>query len=324
MPARLVIKWKSGERQIDCEDLVTIGRSERNELTLKGGTVSRSHALLRRLGDGKFYVMDMGSVNGTFLNDRRVLVPCELKDADRIRIGEYMLTFHFLEDAAPGTGGDAETDDSEATMADEGMLLRDVTTVVVDIRNYTAMSESIPVSLLARLLRDWFKTANELVERHGGVVDKFIGDAVMAVWMATGGQSTDVSVQAALKAAYEMHLAAEIVNRELPELPYPFEIGVGVNTGKVVMSNVGGSSTRDYTAVGDSVNLAFRFETATKQLKTDVVIGLNSFKFIPNAAEEGALQPVKVKGKGKPVMVHALTFDELARVVGAKQAPNQA
>ena len=118
-------------------------------------------------------------------------------------------------------------------------------------------------------------------------------------------------VTAALRTAHDMNLASLAVSKDFPELKDPLRIGIGITTGEAALGNVGTGTVRDYTALGDSVNLAFRLESASKELKTDILLDLDSYKHLPKELWKDSLQSIMVKGKEKPLTVCAVTFDEL-------------
>lgn len=311
MSATVQITVEGNEVEYECDQILTIGRSKANDITLSDPKVSRNHAIVRRLGDGNYYVMDMGSANGTVVNNKRVLVPCALSNFDLIKIGNHQLTFHQEEVA------EAEADDEDEfthpTMFTVGGAIHHVTTLVTDIRGYTPMSEKIGADFLAQILSRWCRVASEIVGNNGGVVDKFIGDAIMVRW-ADDGQIDVSPVVAALYTAHQLNIEAGVIDTEFPDLPNEFKIGVGINTGQAVLGNVGGSN-KDYTALGDSVNLAFRFEKASKELGKDVVLGPKSYEQLPNDICESHIVPVQVKGKEKPINVCAFSYAELAEIL---------
>ena len=204
-------------------------------------------------------------------------------------------------------------DYTHPTMFTVGGAIHHVTILVTDIRGYTSMSEKIGADLLAQVLSRWCRAASEIVGNNGGVVDKFIGDAIMVRWTDDG--QLDVSpVVAALRTAHELNTEVGRIGAEFPDLPHKLKIGVGINTGQAVLGNVGGSN-KDYTALGDSVNLAFRFESASKTLGKDVVIGPKSYEQLPEEIYESHIESVEVKGKEKPISVCALTYDDLAAIL---------
>ena len=302
------------EYEHPCGLLVTLGRSRTNDVLVRDPKASRSHALVRCLGDGNYYLIDMGSANGTFVNERRVVVPHALSPKDKIRIGDHVLEFRSDETIPEVELDEDDLAETQSTMLTFGSVVHKITVLVSDIRGYTSLSEQMNVSRLADMLGRWFAVASEIVELNRGVVDKFLGDAVMVRWL-TEHMEPEETVIAALKTAHELNQAAAQFNTDFPDLPLPLRIGVGINTGQAVVGTLGSVRGRDYTAVGDAVNLAFRFENATKELNTDVVLGPDSYELLPNTIWKKGLCSVSVKGKEKPITVCALSFSDLAIIV---------
>lgn len=307
MPGTLHITIDGKDLEYVCEHILTIGRSKTNDIPVVDPKVSRSHALVRRLGDGNYYLMDMGSANGTSLNSKRVLVPTALTDGDKLTIGAHEFIYRYEADDDLDDPDGAEH--THPTMVTMGGAIHQITVLVTDVRGYTSMSEKLPVDILARVMSSWFRVASEIVARNDGVVDKFIGDAIMVRWTDEPKDSIS-TVLSALKTAVEFNKELDGINAQFPDLPAPLKIGIGINSGQAVLGNVGGSS-RDYTALGDSVNLAFRFESASKELGKDVVIGPTSCEQVKEELVKSNLQSIKVKGKEDPIQVCALTFDQI-------------
>jgi adenylate cyclase len=306
-------------RQLNCDQILTIGRSSSNDAVLPESKVSRSHAVIRRLGNHEYYLIDLGSANGTILNGERVVMPALLKNNDRISIGSSELVFTREEDET----SDIERDDSTDCRTVTGTIqpdIRTVTVLVADIRGYTSLSERIPVATLARIVGRWFRSANTIVEQNTGVVDKFIGDAVMARWLV-GDDDTTVAYRA-LRAAHELHEMTTELGAEFRELPAPLRIGVGINTGKAAVGVMVAGRMQEYTVLGDSVNIAFRLESSTKELGVDVVISRDAFdqRVIPPGLRTCA---VKVKGREEAVNVCALTFADVAHLLESMEPPTE-
>jgi len=316
MKAFLNFEFPYEKQKLSLGSLTTIGRSKTNDLVLPDPKVSRNHSLLRCLGEDKYYLVDMGSANGTYLNGKRVIVPILLKSGDVIQIGSNFLIFQ-IENADQEISSDFignEAADSETTITSAVPLVQEVTVLVADIRDYTSMSEQLPIDLLAKLLGEWFRSVNDVIERNGGGVDKFLGDAVMACWLINE-KNPEKDVRNTLKAAYELHVVTELINQSYPQLQKPLQIGVGINTGEAVVGDMGSGRLQDYTVLGDSVNLAFRLEKASKELKTDLVISSNSFSYLPRHFWDNHLSSISVKGKDEPVRVCMLKFPELLEVI---------
>lgn len=139
---------------------------------------------------------------------------------------------------------------------------RDVTVLFSDIRGFTALSETRTPAAVVELLNRYFSTQVEVIFRHGGTLDKFIGDAIMAFWGAPG--SNPDHARHAVAAAIEMGEALQAFAAELSDLGTTFDIGIGLNSGPAVVGFIGSDERRDYTVIGDTVNLASRIEGQTK------------------------------------------------------------
>ena len=139
---------------------------------------------------------------------------------------------------------------------------REVTVLFSDIRGFTTMSETSTPQAIVALLNRYFSVQVEIIFRHGGTLDKFIGDAIMAIW---GAPVHDPDHAAhAVAAALEMSLALESFKAELAAAGQAFEIGIGLHSGAAVVGFIGSADRLDYTAIGDTVNLASRIEGQTK------------------------------------------------------------
>jgi adenylate cyclase len=172
MPAKLQFRRGVEEREIVCSPLLTIGRTPPNEIVIPHPKISRNHALIRMLGEGGYYLIDVGSTNGTFLNGKRVVVPTLLKDFDVIALEDATLTFtnarEYVDARASETG---EDEPNTMTMTSMGVQVEEITLLVCDIRNYTPISESMPANELAALMANWFKMATGVIEACSGTID---------------------------------------------------------------------------------------------------------------------------------------------------------
>ena len=136
----------------------------------------------------------------------------------------------------------------------------------------------------------------ETIQKHGGMVDKFIGDACMAIFSAP--LDLPDHEDAAIKAAIEIQEKIKVLNEVLP---VPVAIGVGVNSGKAVIGNMGSASRFDYSAIGDPVNTAARLESSTKQVGKEILVGSSTAKKCSFVLK--SLEPIEVKGKKDPLEV---------------------
>ena len=180
-----------------------------------------------------------------------------------------------------------------------------VTVLFSDIRSFTSISETMEPRALLDFLNEYFTGMVESVMLHHGVVDKFIGDAIMAVFGAPVPHPDDPLN--AVKAALDMRTRLEKINvafkaRGLPEL----RTGIGLHSGQVIAGNMGHAERMEYTVIGDAVNLASRLEGMTKELKCDVVMSEDLFKQVETHVNAEPLSKIKVKGRDQEVMVYRL------------------
>jgi adenylate cyclase len=177
-----------------------------------------------------------------------------------------------------------------------------------DIRSFTAISEKMEPDEVVVFLNDYMTRMVSCVNRTGGVVDKFIGDAVMAVWgapMSAGSPTEDAF--ACVKAALMMRTALQEFNIGRGGAKKPIiKIGCGINTGPIVAGQIGSTERMEYTVIGDAVNLASRTEALNKPLGTDILITENTWNLIGHHLITEEMPPVSVKGKEKPVRMFAV------------------
>lgn len=177
----------------------------------------------------------------------------------------------------------------------------EVTVLFTDIRGFTSLSEDKSPQQLLTLLNEYFTALTSVIEANGGVVDKYIGDAVMALFGAPVRHEDAAS--RAVRTAMGMEEALDQVNAEYAARgAKPIHIGVGINTDEVVVGNMGTQTRLNYTAIGDGVNLASRVEGLTKHYGVTVIVTEST----RNAATEFAYQEldlVRVKGKSEPVRI---------------------
>ncbi len=177
-----------------------------------------------------------------------------------------------------------------------------VTVLFSDIRAFTTISERMPPRELLDFLNEYFTGMVEIVLDHGGVVDKFIGDAIMAVFGAPSPESED-PLHAVL-AALEMREKLQSINEAFRERGLPeIRTGIGLHYGEVVAGNMGHSERMEYTVIGDTVNLASRLEGLTKELGADILISGELHALVEHAIEAEPIADVQVKGRAEAVAV---------------------
>ena len=164
------------------------------------------------------------------------------------------------------------------------------------------MSEKLPPEDVCVLLNEYFSRMTRIVFKHGGTLDKFIGDALMAFF----GNPIYFEDHARRAVAMALDMKAdmlELKNKWAAEgKENSFDIGMGINTGEVIVGNLGSADFFDYTVIGDEVNLACRLESVAA--RSQILISESTYKEVKDLFEIRALEPVMVKGKSHPVQVY--------------------
>ncbi|HTX73570.1 MAG TPA: adenylate/guanylate cyclase domain-containing protein [Rectinemataceae bacterium] len=187
----------------------------------------------------------------------------------------------------------------------EDMLVGDdriLSVLFSDIRSFTSISEKMKPDDLVTSLNRYFSSMVDVIMGHGGVVDKYIGDAIMAFWGAPTKKDDDAyqSVMAGL----QMTEALEAFNRDqTAKGKPPFRIGVGINYGLVTVGNIGCDKKMNYTVIGDMVNLASRLEGATKRYRQPMIISESVYHKVESSVSCRQIDTVAVKGKTQGVKI---------------------
>ena len=185
---------------------------------------------------------------------------------------------------------------------------RQVTVVFADISGFTALSERLDPEDVAGLVNDCLKELAQAVYQYEGMVDKFIGDCIMAVFGAPIALEDDA--ENALRATIAMRENLQKFNRRwIEKLGHPLDLHIGVNTGMVIAGNIGSDLRMSYTVMGDTVNVASRLESAAKA--GQIFVSRNTYRLTRGAFAFQELDPIKVKGKQEPLLVYELLHAKL-------------
>ena len=178
------------------------------------------------------------------------------------------------------------------------------TFLFTDVRGFTAMSEKLEPEQVTEIMNKALTIQADAVKEYGGMVDKYIGDAMMAIFNAPIDLPEHEHVAI---------LCAKQIQQKIQEANLGVEIGIGVNTGHAVVGNMGSNTRFDYTAIGDAVNLAARLESSTKEVGRDIVIGYDTVKNCNIYVDK--LKDIFVKGKEKPIQIYTLdSYDKSTRI----------
>jgi adenylate cyclase len=190
-----------------------------------------------------------------------------------------------------------------------GGIRTDVTILLTDIRNFTSISEQMDPWDVVELLNSYFPGMINIIFRHQGMVDKFIGDSILAVFGVPVPREDDAL--RAVRAALEMQNGLQAINKiRARKRQKTLEIGIGITSGTVISGNIGSERRMDYTVIGDPVNLAARLEGLTKEVKRRILVNDRVHAAIANEIPCEPLGLFSVKGKQEKVPVFAVNTEE--------------
>ena len=188
---------------------------------------------------------------------------------------------------------------------------RIITVFFSDIKSFSSLSEQLTASAMVNLLNAYFTAVTQAIRDHRGIIDKYIGDGVMAFWTPPFSPGDQHATDACLAALLQQE-AIDAFHRELPQLlglrrnVPDFKVRMGLATGEVVIGTIGSETARSYTVIGDIVNTASRLEGINKMYGTGIVVAEDTYRLAQQAVEVRELDFVTVVGKTEPVRIFEL------------------
>jgi adenylate cyclase len=251
-----------------------IGRAPGNQIVLADEKVSRKHALIHRQGEDEYWLVDLGSSNGSYIDNRRVTQPVALRDGTVIRIGSSTLVFRQTA-VSPSPG--AEPHWSDGTVHD--IRIAPCWLLLADIEGSTELSRSLPADHLPVITGKWFSACKQVIESNGGSINKYLGDGFFAYWVDLDGMLPRL-IDALL----------ELKRLQAAEQP---RFRVVLHRGDVSMG--GAASMGEESLSGPEVNFVFRMEKLAGSLK------------LSNMMSEAAGAKLDGRLRGEPAGRHPLS-----------------
>lgn len=192
---------------------------------------------------------------------------------------------------------------------------RILTVLFSDIRGFTTYSEKRKPEEVVAILNEYLDAMTKVVFEYKGTLDKYVGDEIMAIFGAPRHEPPETSAKnAVITACKMMEKLKELRDKWMREGKEPLDIGIGINTGEMVVGNMGSTLVMDYTVIGDAVNLGARIEALTRQYNNHIIISQTCYNYVKDITEIKPLEAIKVKGKEIPVMIY--------EVLGLKEPGN--
>lgn len=262
--------------------------------------------MIQQESNQQYHIVDLGSANGTFVNATRIVTPTPLHTGDVIALGKTELIFNHQ--SAPKLKPASLQNLGDETIA--FVNKKRVTILVSDIHRYTELSEAVGSEEISKLLQDWNKKATQIIRKYHGQVDKFIGDAVLAFWL----QDDPDHLEKVLSAAMAINNITAALGKKL-HFPWPLTTGAAINSGTIMLGNLGADGSRDFTMVGDAVNVVFRLESQTEANSKEVILGHKTYDQLQQHHEIFTPQTFELKGKNDKVQGYTTTFRKLASAI---------
>lgn len=182
---------------------------------------------------------------------------------------------------------------------------REVTVLFTDIRDFTALSEPLPPRAVLEFLDDYFSHLGHIVKAHEGIVNKFLGDGMLALWGVP--DALPDHGERAIRAALDIRRRLADLNAErATRAAQPIRVGVGVHSGLVAAGMIGGADQHEYTVIGDAVNVASRIEGLTKSIGTDLLVSETAWHLVQGRFSGERVGEMSVKGRTAPVVVYSV------------------
>jgi adenylate cyclase len=262
----------------------SIGRTTGNDIVVDSTRASRRHAVIHLQNIGEFWLVDLGSTNGTYLNARRIPQPVRLTHNDEIMIGEAVFKFY----QPHGISEDNQTKVAEATI--RGVDHVECWLLLADVENFTPLSGQLDIEELAVILGNWLSACKQIVEERGGSINKYLGDGILAYW-----RDGDASERQVTDTIYALK---ELQRRENPKFRTVIHFGRVAVGGLVSMG--------EESLMGKEVNLVFRLEKLAGSLKESTTISASANSKLRSSIATRSLGNHRLKGFDETYEIFAI------------------
>jgi adenylate cyclase len=304
----------------------SIGRSGDNNLVLPDLLISRHHAVLQCNEDGGFYLLDLISTNGSFVNGCRVIVPVRLRHGDRIKFGNTNLAFCCL--STNLVLDPLRTQDTTNTQLGTRCVWRLASVIVIELRNLAFLTQQLDTQVLAAALATWCREITNIITSLGGLVDKNLSGnevgVIKAIWFHRYHGVNHQDILRVLQTISAINKRTIKLNRE--SLPFPFAIGAGMNTGYGIVDNIRRGESLYYLYLESTFNAASLLAAATQEIGCDLALTESTYKYLSmlnNFESIFQQNTVNLKEDNNPVITYAGLFADIDKFVKSISSPSR-
>lgn len=303
----------------------SIGRSGDNNLVLPDLLISRHHAVLQFSEDGGFYLLDLISTNGSFVNGCRVIVPVRLRHGDRIKFGNTNLAFCCLSTNLVLNA--TSTQDTSNLPTATRCVWRLASVIVIELRNVAFLTQQIDKQVLAAALATWCREIANIITSLGGLVDKNAGNdlgVIKAIWFHRYHGVNHQDILRVFQAISAINKRTQLIRESLS---FPFTIGAGINTGYGIVDNIRRGESLYYLSLESTFNAAAILASATQEIGCDLALAATTYKYLSMLNNfESIFQPytVNLKDYNNPVVTYAGLFADIDKFFKSISSPSRA
>ncbi len=283
-------------------DSYRVGRAKDNELVILSPDISRHHAVFSASRSG-LVLSDLSSLNGTYLNGQRISTPVDLKSGDRVLVGRTTITATMHSGPHLGEGVVESQQTQTAPMAPIVMTL-----LVADIKGFTKLSHQLPAVDVTTMLDLWCGEVTDIIHRNQGIVDKFIGDCVMAFWIEEAQGGAEGAIKAILAASQIIEATKSLgaSGKWFYNNTHPWRCRAVLNTGEALLGAVGTKGVRDFTVLGDAVNVTFKLERIASSKEVEILFSGETAERVGKHLAVRPLGIVTIEGRSDKVSIFTL------------------
>ncbi|MGF1486092.1 MAG: FHA domain-containing protein [Prochloraceae cyanobacterium] len=307
----LILHTDRGDRHLNLtgSNVWKIGRDKNSDFIITDQWTSQNHAFLIKIkGNEDFYLVDLGSRNGTFINGDKITVPTVLKNGDRLVFGKTKLEFHCPNKAFKIKDKINQEYDEAPTSSLH--VRRLISAIAIELRDYNILARQLDDNILTFLINNWVREIDKIISNYRGQALKSLGGTNLTFWYHKKQKVSEAELINILNCIAAIEKITTQLNQKYP-LPWELKISVAVNIGYAMVGNLGSKERFDYTPIGETVNLALGLGNYARDFNFDLILSENTFKYLENAANYCDRDRITLEGYQEAIEIAKIKFEHL-------------